>query len=191
MGDNTIEMTRIRKEEIFQQVQTEMVAWQQHNFPNRPNWIPLMGMVEEIGELVEAESKKGIEDTTDAIGDTAIYLADYCNGRKFSLYDLYYLSKSTDGWHTSNFMGLSIETGRLAHAHIKQFQGIRLNEGHEEKAKTAISRILFYLNDIAAAYNTTLADCIKETWAVVKKRDWQKNRDTAHVNITEDTNAKT
>ena len=75
-------------------LQGELRLWQEHNFPGRESWEPLMGVAEEVGELSHAHLKQhqGIrrnEDheakARDAVGDIIVYLADYCNARGFSL----------------------------------------------------------------------------------------------------------
>ena len=50
---NTLRPTRLTLEEL-QAVQRE---WVEHNFPNRTNYHPLLGAVEEIGELCHAHLK--------------------------------------------------------------------------------------------------------------------------------------
>lgn len=67
-------------------VQREMPAWQAYNFPGRPAYQPLLGMVEEIGELAHAWLKRaqGIRGTSeehtaaieDAIVDALVYSVD-------------------------------------------------------------------------------------------------------------------
>jgi NTP pyrophosphatase (non-canonical NTP hydrolase) len=93
---------RYRQILTLDKLQFELRKWQQHNFPNRERWEPLMGVAEEVGELSHAHLKKhqGIRleedhDATaqDAIGDIVIYLADYCNARGFNLGEIV-----TDTW---------------------------------------------------------------------------------------------
>lgn len=167
----------------FETIQTEMVSWQEHNFPGRPGWIPLMGMVEEIGELVEASLVHDEKEVLDAIGDVCIYLADYCNERQFNMSELWIeLHKTITSYHwkSSWQVGLQIEIGKLAHAHIKEFQQIRMHENHPEQAKKAITAILFYLDRVAQLYQTVVETVALDTWQKVRQRDWQKNRNTAH-----------
>lgn len=62
--------------------------WTEHNFPNATPWEPLVGMVEELGELAHAHLKgvQSIRHTAkeihkmkiDAIGDILVYLSHYC-----------------------------------------------------------------------------------------------------------------
>jgi NTP pyrophosphatase (non-canonical NTP hydrolase) len=79
----------------LRQLQTEQRAWVAHNFPGRESFYPLLGAVEELGELAHAHLKalQGIRGTTeehmaaaaDAVADTIIFLADYCSAMGFDL----------------------------------------------------------------------------------------------------------
>lgn len=74
-------------------LQDEQRAWVEHNFPGRKPYQPLLGAVEELGELAHAHLKmeQGIRGTkaehltaaADAVADTVIYLADYCSAMGF------------------------------------------------------------------------------------------------------------
>lgn len=75
-------------------IQQEMIAWQQHNFPNRKVHVPLLGALEELGELAHAHIKQEqnirlnedhAANKQDAIADIIIYLIDYSNDHKFNL----------------------------------------------------------------------------------------------------------
>lgn len=46
---------------------------------NRPDLHPLLGAVEEVGELIEAHNTNNQSDRIDAVGDIVLYLLDYCN----------------------------------------------------------------------------------------------------------------
>ena len=79
---------------ILRAVQKAMVPWQQHNFPNRPAWQPLLGIGEELGELNHAFLKdaQGIrtgevhrDAIEDAIGDILIFLCDFANAMNLSV----------------------------------------------------------------------------------------------------------
>ena len=72
----------------FVQLQTDVAQWSARNFPDKKPHQPLLGLAEEVGELSHAHLKaeQGIRGTPaehqtakeDAVGDIAIYLADYC-----------------------------------------------------------------------------------------------------------------
>jgi NTP pyrophosphatase (non-canonical NTP hydrolase) len=90
----------------LRELQSKVSRWSQYNFPNNKPHMPLLGVGEEIGELVEADMalkglsaaygrlahahlklEQGIRGTpellrdkaADAVGDILIYLADYCS----------------------------------------------------------------------------------------------------------------
>lgn len=77
------------------ELQIQNATWTAHNFPNKQPEDPLLGVVEEVGELAHAhlKMKQGIRGTpeehhaakVDAIGDIMIYLSDYCNQNKIDL----------------------------------------------------------------------------------------------------------
>jgi NTP pyrophosphatase (non-canonical NTP hydrolase) len=74
----------------IREIQGEVGVWQSHNFPNHEPWEPLLGAMEELGELAHAHLKqhqkiRNTEDheanAKDAVADVTIYLMDYCNSR--------------------------------------------------------------------------------------------------------------
>ena len=80
--------------ETLQEDQREWVA---RNFGDRPSWHPLLGVGEELGELMHAHLKtvQGIRGSrmehhrakVDAVADIVIYLADYCSAEGIDLAD--------------------------------------------------------------------------------------------------------
>lgn len=81
----------------FKQLQDEQRPWVAHNFPGRAAHIPLLGALEELGELAHAHIKaeqgiRVLEDheanAKDAIGDVIVFLADYCTARGFDLQEI-------------------------------------------------------------------------------------------------------
>ena len=76
-------------------LQKENYEWALRNFPNFEKWEPLLGIVEEVGELSHAHLKmhegiRGDKDTLrakakDAIGDIVVFLACYCSSNDFDL----------------------------------------------------------------------------------------------------------
>lgn len=79
---------------VLRRVQVELRTWQEHNFPGRDAWEPLVGMQEELGELSHAFLKRhqGIrtgEDhesaILDALSDLLIYACDFANAEEINL----------------------------------------------------------------------------------------------------------
>ena len=115
-------------------LQAEQVSWVKHNFGDRPAWQPLLGLMEEIGELTEATG--GNQHITELVR----------------------------------------VLGRLAHADLKSFQGIRTNEDHDAKAKDAVADIVIFLADYCSARGWDMEDIVQSTWDQVKRRDWKRDR---------------
>jgi NTP pyrophosphatase (non-canonical NTP hydrolase) len=81
----------VRKEQALDLVKFQTVhnVWRKVNFPYSRKVDPLLGLVEEVGELSHAvlKQRQGIRGTSDdhesakrdAIGDIFIYLVDFCN----------------------------------------------------------------------------------------------------------------
>lgn len=76
-------------------IQLEQKEWALKNFGDKPSWQPLIGVMEELGELCHAYLKReqGIrgtaesheEEARDAVGDIVIYLLDFCNREHLDL----------------------------------------------------------------------------------------------------------
>ena len=81
----------------LQTIQKEQKEWSYSNFGDQPALHPLMGIVEELGELFHARLKfeQGIRDyqdtlkysieAQDAIGDLIIFLMGFCNKENWDL----------------------------------------------------------------------------------------------------------
>ena len=90
--------------EEFEQFQYEHSRWLDRNFPGQRGFEPLLGLVEEVGELSHAHLKlaQGIRGTRDeliaqkedAVGDIFIYLISYCCANELSLRNCI-----EDTWH--------------------------------------------------------------------------------------------
>lgn len=73
----------------LEDLQGEVEKWSRYNFPGKKPYQPLLGVVEEVGELAHSHLKneQGIRGNSvehfnksiDAVGDVIIYLADYCS----------------------------------------------------------------------------------------------------------------
>jgi NTP pyrophosphatase (non-canonical NTP hydrolase) len=76
-------------------LQIEVAAWQTRQPWEQNANDPLLGLIEEVGELSHAhlKMKQGIRGTKeehqeakeDAVGDILIYLADYCNKNQINM----------------------------------------------------------------------------------------------------------
>lgn len=102
------------------------------------------------------------------------------------------IQKEHKEWGKRNFgdspswqplLGVQEEVGELSHAHLKEAQGIRGTENHEENAKDAIADIILYLIDYCNRRDFDIETILQETWDKVKQRDWKKNPEDAHVGL--------
>jgi len=73
-------------------MQVEHDTWVTHNFHNQPSYQPLLGIGEEVGELMHAHLKaeqsiRNIDDSAkaDALGDIFIYMMSYANAEGLDL----------------------------------------------------------------------------------------------------------
>ena len=75
-------------------------------------------------------------------------------------------------------LGIAEETGELAHATLKQLQGIRgAEEVHVEEAQDAVGDLIVFVAHFCGLMGWDLETIISETWANVKERDWVKNNE--------------
>ena len=96
------------------------------------------------------------------------------------------LQREVGAWSRKNFpnntpenpfLGMVEELGELAHALLKAKQGIRgTAEQHEAAAKDAIGDLLVYMADFCERKGWSMQEIIESVWAVVKQRDWTKNK---------------
>jgi NTP pyrophosphatase (non-canonical NTP hydrolase) len=77
-------------------MQIQHHKWLRHNFPDQTDHQPLLGIVEEVGELAHAALKheqairgmtysRAREAEKDALGDIFIYMMSYANSRALDL----------------------------------------------------------------------------------------------------------
>lgn len=173
------------------QLQREMRPWQAHNFPGRESWQPLLGICEELGELMEASFANNSTEMADAVCDTIIFSADYCNAVHWDLHALWITSQHFAMVPTaepeSRSTHLLMSVARLQHAHLKAAQGIRGSKKElSAKAKAALCNILWEVTSIFPYHATSMGASpwdrvVAHTgtvWGTVKQRDWQANKTT-------------
>lgn len=93
------------------------------------------------------------------------------------------LQDAVQEWQQQNFapisphqplLGLQEEVGELAHAHLKQEQGIRGTWADHQQAKTdAVGDIAIYLAAYCAVNGIDLGAAVTGTWEKVRQRDWK------------------
>lgn len=170
-------------------VQEEQKAWVKHNFGDRLAWMPLMGAIEELGELAHAHLKEaqGIrnhenhtEKAKDAVADTVIYLSDYCSAMDINLLEIIpneSYSDSEDGACSHRWIFSAIaHLWHIAHDHHYTDKPIFLDSD-----VLKIGQAISCLGGYCFSRGWDFEAIISETWDKVKQRDWKKNPDTAHL----------
>jgi hypothetical protein len=156
----------------LKQLQDEQRAWVAHNFPGRESWQPLMGIVEEFGELCDAgpirtEGQRNPE-ADDALADIVIFLADYCSAMGWELEAV--AMRKRQHWQ---YEPLSRHIGKLCHHHLKRHEGIRGDAGHHDAQGQLAAAKLWSRLCWKAGGKRVLMKLVKSTWAKVRQRDWR------------------
>jgi NTP pyrophosphatase (non-canonical NTP hydrolase) len=97
------------------------------------------------------------------------------------------LQREVAEWGRHNFpdavpwmalMGVVEEIGELAHAHLKEREGIRgTSEQHHAEKIDAIGDTVIFLAHYCALSGIDFEQAVNDTWAKVCKRDWTKDKD--------------
>lgn len=74
-----------------------------------------------------------------------------------------------------NLLGMMEELGELCHAHLKQEEGIRINEDHEHNKRDAIGDIIVFLLNYCDSQGYQLSEILDEVWNEIKDRDWKND----------------
>lgn len=172
--------------EGLKELQLEIGKWSRANFgmqhskviPGTPpinELAPLLGIVEELGELFEAEDD---EEAQDALGDIAIYLMDYCCRSAIIIDTL--LKQGGGGGERDPERSLVATIGSLCHAELKRHQGIRGMDDFEKfktERNSTVVRLWHYLDTHAQTVTGYSAfDLAKMTYVdIVKKRNWKES----------------
>jgi len=138
---------------------------------------PLMGIVEELGELAETKVTADLED---ALGDVFVYLCDYCHREGFTLPIGRHLKFQLEPPNLDAFAGMIAYIGKLYHGCLKRHQGIRgfdNDETWEAHRNYCVAMLLVYMQKFAdETLNERLLVIANKTWTnVVQKRDWKKS----------------
>lgn len=157
---------------IIRRLQLEIEAWRQRNYGACHPWEQLLGLCEEFGESMEAMADR--EAYADGIGDSAIYLLNFCTSMGWDAATLY---EQRDLYEQPS-RPWPILVGRIAHAYVKgyvqNYRGTR--EEHETRGKAAASALFATWEKLCAGMGTTFIEVLESTWAVVGKRDWTQER---------------
>ncbi len=157
----------------FAKLQSEVGEWSRYNFPNNEKWFPLLGLVEEQGELFHAvlKAKQGIRGTpgehrlamVDAVGDTTIYMMDFCERNSVALARGPTVSYAIPGSVEVSLLKLSSAVGRLTQTYLEE-------QFLDWPCVVVLDRLAAFCRDAGIDYDAA----VETTWAEARKRDWVK-----------------
>lgn len=172
----------------LRQLQEEHKIWALHNFPNTQHWEPLLGMTEELGELLEAAAatKPNRFEMIDATMDMTVFLTHYANLNNITLESFNVATHDDRSLDLDDLVtGLTINIGKLNHFHLKSHQGIRYSPEIALKNKEYHSgNTLNFLSKLNRTINRdqpNFLDALETVWNKVKQRDWIANKTSAHL----------
>lgn len=163
-------------------IQNEIGTWASANFGQNQSHVdpdlflgslaPLLGMVEEVGELMEAGLAMNPADQEDALGDIGVFLCDYTSREGLIL------DGDTINGADGEGQSLMVIVAALCHITLKRHQGIRgMNDRTKfvERRDALVQRLLNALNNRCwTILDKSLMDVLQHTWdTVVAKRDWK------------------
>ena len=140
--------------EVLATLQAEAATWTKRNFPNQPAYHPLLGVVEEIGEMLEAKHAGNEAGVRDAFADVIIFVSNLCTHHdlsiarlwsgRFSSFPLLLPTDQPPGKTVvPAFDSLIIAAARVAHHRLKYEQKIRGNShDHLHKMANALELLL-------------------------------------------------
>lgn len=163
----------------FETLQREVGVWSEQNFGDQPAVNPLLGVVEEFGELIDQiETHEGVtEHELDCVGDVLVYLADFCHRQGFD-----YQAVANKGLPSAEqydpLRGGFVALGDLTRSVLKRRQDIRTDERRvgDDAERRALTALLNNLDRFARSRGYTLSECIQVAWEdEVVDREWDSS----------------
>lgn len=158
------------------EIQAELKVWTEYNFGKQESIIPIMGMIEELGELTHAHLKElqGIRksdflaDKKDAIADITIYLLNYFNCINEDISQIEDILTDANENDSNNNIILIITTQLgIVSNNIVNTEISDINIQH-------LAFVLFCLKEYAENIDFNLLTIVNEVWETVKLRDWKQ-----------------
>jgi len=184
----------------IEEFQTQQLAWTQHNFGEAPEYHPLLGIVEEMGELAHSKLKslQGIRGSMaihdaegkDAIGDCTIFLTDYCTKKSWQLNEILNVTTFDDLQKRCTIEPIGVQIGSsvppcvkllLEAAHAAGKASIAECSSSRDSGRVALATFMGKLASYCAIRGWSLQEIVETTWAEVSKRDWTVNAQTGEA----------
>ncbi|MBX6314783.1 MAG: hypothetical protein IRY99_17980 [Isosphaeraceae bacterium] len=164
----------------IRRMQTEVGQWSRRNFPHNTREEPLLGLIEETGELAHAvlKHRQGIRGTAaqhneaivDALADIFIYLLDYCDRSALEAEDLWRVASRGDQHDEGRSLfwavrQLAWQVGLLA----------EVGDASPSAAAPLGEGVMRGLHLAARAAGCDLLGCVRRVLPSVLARDWTQN----------------
>jgi hypothetical protein len=155
-------------EDSLSAIQVRLHRWQVQNFGWQPSWTMVLGITEEVSELVDAPDADKL---TDAVGDIMVFSTQLCTDSRL---DFGTLLRNTEGVleKCGPLRGLNSTVGWLSHVALKTSQRVR---GFDDPVKghcayaQHLQRLLINVRqfsqiDIERAYVDVAEHVMKRDW---------------------------
>lgn len=154
----------------FGRLQREHKLWADYNFPDRVPHMPLLGMVEELGE---AEEDDELDTQIDARCDLLVFLVDYCNQTGLDLEEAVNAVDETLD-KSAPVKSSLYHVGKISHAHLKREQNIRKNEDHDANIRLYAGCLVWSVMFWFEQHDLDFKKAMSDVWGTVRQRDWRK-----------------
>jgi NTP pyrophosphatase (non-canonical NTP hydrolase) len=184
-------VTRINDNDTYtahylEKMQAEHTEWQDINFGPQPSVNMLMGVCEEVGELVESfyMSDKFDTETNEAISNLLacqIYLCRLMRARLKRIQGIRGTEEDhiknehnnlTSMYWVLNQLRLDVKLFNISPNELTM-RGTPALFNYDIDTKDSIGDTMVYLTGFCTNMGLSLQECIEETWNKVKQRDWK------------------
>lgn len=158
-------------------IQNELHEWTMYNFGQQDASIPIMGMIEEHGELTHATLKQMqnirqsdyLADKKDAVADLVIYLLNYFNCKQKTIKIIGDFSNVEMPSSYGEYKCIIYINKHISN--IATFNETRA--GIHNIQIGVIQRLLAIINHYCKLNDFDLLTIVNEVWEQVKLRDWK------------------
>lgn len=191
---------------LINQLQTEVNEWANRNFgTGHPSWHPLVGIIEEVGELSHCHLKmtQGIRGTKeqhtagiiDALGDIVIYMCQYAALKHCTMQEVlgehsvnktlgelqqwvlkYYPVNEPHMYEWRCLLDIAATAGEAAKQHRPDFKSEGMVYDDKKWVCSALYDVLVAMCHYSNMMKIDLQQAVTEVWHEVGKRDWTKNK---------------
>jgi len=167
---------------LLDALQIQLAAWEER----QPFWsasvLPVaLGIGEECGELADAKTHA---ESTDAVGDIAIYVCQVATRERLAMSEILAeagriadRALATNRGLTHQWRTLMARVGRVAHLALKRHQKIREGALPDAEYRALLADALAeLLAAVELAAGVSVAECFADTAPTVLARDWSADR---------------